>query len=54
MYCSNAKNYKCAILSNGTMEMLNANAAFGSKINNYLEAILSAETLDCLSQKKSL
>ena len=49
----NAKNYKCAILSNGTMEMLN-NAAFNSKINNYLEAILSAETFGLFKPNKKV
>ena len=36
--------YPSAILSNGTMEMLN-NAAIKSNINNYLDIILSAEKL---------
>ena len=36
--------YQSAILSNGTMEMLNS-AATKSNINNYLDIILSAEKL---------
>ena len=48
-----SKGYPSAILSNGTMEMLN-NAAIKSNINNYLDIILSAEKLGAFKPNEKI
>ncbi len=45
--------YSSAILSNGTMEMLN-NATTSSKIKDYFEVILSAEDLGCFKPNRKV
>ena len=47
------RDYSSAILSNGTMEMLN-NATLSSKITSYFEVILSAEDLGLFKPNKKV